>query len=409
MDSIWNFANAVKSAVVEQTESISKSLQTTDWSSELNALKSGIKSETEDFSQRARQLTDNIASRTVQAAKQIPKSIVSEKEKNIPLDDQHPSVNARDQGTVTTLTGFRDKLLNGTSELIETLNVAYQEHWKDATEKGLQSDPGRSGTPEVASTSKFSLLEAEIAAMEGDPATYCGSVKLGEEDEYKQWMQAFDLDAHSEEMTLILQKNGVVGKMRQELVPSSVDDATFWTRYFYKLQRLKNRHAKVAALATGLHASSSEQELGWESEKDEEQFVSKDDDLNLEGTVAASDLQTVSSYVNLKNGNVSALDTPASIDLADGMHRTEAGKEGSAKAEEKDANNGSLDDDEENTKSPNIHHNHYSKPLEADAGMVSERLTSDVTCDLEDGNKHANSVAGKHLDESEWDEVAEWE
>lgn len=404
MDSFWNFANAVKSAVVEQTETIQKSLQSTDWSSELNALKSGIKSETEDFSQRAKQLTDNIATRTVQAAKQIPKSI--ENEKNAGLDDRYRPANSRNQEAVTSFSGIRDRLYNGTSELIETFNVAYQQHWRDSNKKGTRSDSGDASEIETSSA-KFSLLEAEIAAMERDPGTYCDTIKIGDEEGFNQWLQIFDLDAHHEEIALICQKNGTVSKMKAELVPSLVDDATFWTRYFYKLQTLKDRHAKVVALATGLHASSSEQDLGWESEKDEEELESHVASICLEETKIA-DHHTNPTEVS-KDIDIADPATSVSLELSGGEPETKSvGDTKITEADEKDTNRASNKNMEDIT-APEIREAQHPISSEAEEIMPKEASTLHVIHGADDMDKHADSIPEKHLDESEWDEVADWE
>jgi hypothetical protein len=394
MDSFWNFANAVKSAVVEQTETIQKSLQSTDWTSELNALKSGIKSETEDFSQRAKQLTDNIATRTVQAAKQIPKSIVNEK--NTVLDARYRPENPRNQEAVTSFSGLRDRLYNGTSELMETFNVAYQEHWRDSTEKGTRSDSGDASEIETTSA-KFSLLEAEIAAMERDPGTYCDTTRTGDVEGFNHWLQTFDLDAHHEEIALICQKNGTVGKMKEELVPSLVDDTTFWTRYFYKLQKLKDRHAKVVALATGLHASSSEQDLGWESEKDEEELEPHVANICHEETKIA-DHPTNSTEVS-KDIDVADPGTSVSLELR-GVGDTRI-----TEADEKDTD-GASNKSMEDITPPEISGAQHPISSETEEIMHKEASTLRV---IPGEDKHADSIPEKHLDESEWDDVADWE
>ena len=49
--------------------------------------------------------------------------------------------------------------------------------------------------------SKYSRLEADIAAMQRNSATYCEEPAAG--PAYDSWLQDFDLDAHADEIKRI--------------------------------------------------------------------------------------------------------------------------------------------------------------------------------------------------------------
>ncbi|KAJ7299155.1 hypothetical protein O6H91_Y294400 [Diphasiastrum complanatum] len=97
--------------------------------------------------------------------------------------------------------------------------------------------------------------------MQCDSSTYCNEPE--DKEDYSLWLSTFDLNSRKSEMDVILNDNTFIQELKERIVPAIVDEKTFWTRYFYrlnKLQQTEDTRADIVKRAT----AGEEEELTWE-------------------------------------------------------------------------------------------------------------------------------------------------
>ncbi|KAL4205407.1 hypothetical protein AMTRI_Chr01g114440 [Amborella trichopoda] len=125
------------------------------------------------------------------------------------------------------------------------------------------SNPGLGQTPV-----RYSRLDAQIRILQGDLNTYC------EEPEdlvdFDKWRLGFVLEDKKNEIEVVCgESNGVMEGILGKLVPRVVDYETFWTRYFYRVHKLKQAEGARADLVKRVISREEEEELSWEVDDDE--------------------------------------------------------------------------------------------------------------------------------------------
>ena len=64
-----------------------------------------------------------------------------------------------------------------------------------------------------------------------------------------QSQQDFDLEARRPEIEAIIADNTFMAELQSRIVPLIVDYSVFWTRYFYRLHLLREKHSQRQQLA----------------------------------------------------------------------------------------------------------------------------------------------------------------
>jgi BSD domain len=289
MDSFWSVANALKDAVKQQTAEITASLQNTDWKSEMNALQEGFKEDTVEIGQKAKEVTEELGQKTIHVAKNLPQVVDEGRRKAVAQLEQLPGSSAARakeaaaqlQQAGVSLTQMGHRVVANTSEMFDHFSNAIQAEMnavQDRDSKTSFSSGGVGGGGASSSSrslnrnesTKFSRVDADVAAMQRDSSTYCD--EPDDIDDFETWTAAFDLSGAKPDIAKILSENTFMSELQARIVPVVVDHESFWTRYFYRLHKLEERHAKVAALAS--RAQMEEDDLGWGTEEEEE-----DDDV----------------------------------------------------------------------------------------------------------------------------------
>ncbi|KZV32397.1 BSD domain-containing protein 1-like [Dorcoceras hygrometricum] len=137
--------------------------------------------------------------------------------------------------------------------------------------KNFMSD-GESETPETnrsLNTGRYSRFEAQLSAIQSDFSTFCEEPE--DVEEYKRWKLGFQLNERTEEIEGLIGDDGVLESVYRKIVPREVDEETFWSRYFYRVDKLKQQERVRANLVKrAIAVDDEEEELSWDVEDDED-------------------------------------------------------------------------------------------------------------------------------------------
>lgn len=122
---------------------------------------------------------------------------------------------------------------------------------------------------------KYSRFDAQVRALQCDMDTYCS--EPGDKEDYEKWeSEGFVFEEKNEEIKRLISENEVVNQIYYKVVPSKVDDQSFWSRYFYRLFKLKQAEEARALLVKRAISGDEEEDLSWDFDDDD------DDDDNEE-------------------------------------------------------------------------------------------------------------------------------
>ncbi|THG07653.1 uncharacterized protein LOC114285208 [Camellia sinensis] len=121
----------------------------------------------------------------------------------------------------------------------------------------------------------YSRFDVQIRKIQCDLNTYCEEPENLEE--YYRWDLGFNLDEKEWEIDDLIEENGMIEAIYNEVVPSRVDRETFWCRYFYWVCKIKKAEKARARLVNKRSISVEE-----EKEEEEDEFSSDVDDDDYE-------------------------------------------------------------------------------------------------------------------------------
>lgn len=108
----------------------------------------------------------------------------------------------------------------------------------------------------------YSRIDATIRAIQCDAKTYCEEPE--DMIDYNEWKLGFVLEEMNGEIEDLISENGVIDEIYSEVVPSRVDQETFWSRYFYKVYRIRKVEEARARLVKRAISGEEEEELSWD-------------------------------------------------------------------------------------------------------------------------------------------------
>ncbi|OVA20101.1 BSD [Macleaya cordata] len=152
----------------------------------------------------------------------------------------------------------------GTAEIISQ----GKETLLSADVEGDSSDNQQFTSPSLSSK-RYNRFEAQLYGIQSDLNTYCEDP----EDlvDFNNWKSGFVLGEKSEEIENLLGENEVLERIYTRIVPSEVDDGTFWFRYFYRVYKLKQVEDARANLVKRAISGEEEEDLSWDVDDDEEE------------------------------------------------------------------------------------------------------------------------------------------
>jgi hypothetical protein len=265
MDSFWNVASALKDAVKQQTAELTASLQNTDWKTELGAFQEGFKEDTAEIGQKAKEVSEEVSKKTIEAAKSLPQVV-----ETLPATSaaRAKEAAAQLQQATTSLSKMGQRVVTNTTEILDHFSAAIQAEMNAVAAADAVAGP-RGGDASTSGAAKFSRFDADVAAMQRDSSTYCDEPEDAEA--FAAWASTFDLPSRKPDIAKLLSENTFMSELQARIVSVVVDYDSFWTRYFYRLHCLEQRHAKVAALTSRAEAGVGAEEVGWDMDDDEEE------------------------------------------------------------------------------------------------------------------------------------------
>ncbi|PRQ26193.1 putative BSD domain-containing protein [Rosa chinensis] len=169
------------------------------------------------------------------------------------------------QGSLETVGTRIDELGNtvlaGTAQIISQ-GILAPDHESDSSDSNNTSTPQRS-----LNSNKYSRFESQVRAIQGDASTYCEEPE--DLEEYRQWRSGFVLEEKREEIEGLLEGNGAMENIYNKVAPNVVDDETFWSRYYYRVYKLKQAEDVRANLVKRAISVELEEELSWDVDDDE--------------------------------------------------------------------------------------------------------------------------------------------
>ncbi|KAK6164723.1 hypothetical protein DH2020_001587 [Rehmannia glutinosa] len=169
-------------------------------------------------------------------------------------------------------------VLKSTAEIISKESLAF-------------ASDGEPETPETSrslNSGRYSWFEAQLSAIQSDSSTFCEEPE--DLEEYRKWKLGFELEKNRDEIDSLIGGNGSLEGVYRRLVPSAVDMGTFWCRYFYRVDKLKQQESVRANLVKRAVSVDDDEELSWD--------VDDEDDEDSKGGDAVGD------NVSTSNGNL---------------------------------------------------------------------------------------------------------
>lgn len=236
----WSFGGLIKT-LASKSESVIESYRR-----DIEEFGTGLKKETA--------VIRDVASRAVKdlpASLEVGASVAQDSLESVgqAIDDIGSSVW---RGTAEIITHGRDALL------------AAEEHDIDS--------PSDSSSQQLSSQSlssqRYSRFDVQLRAIQCDENTYREEPE--DLDGFSKWKLGFVLEDKSAEIENLLEANGVMGEIYSKVVPNVVDHDTFWSRYFYRIHKLKLVEDARVNLVNRAIAGDEEEDLSWDIDDDED-------------------------------------------------------------------------------------------------------------------------------------------
>ncbi|XP_023768658.1 uncharacterized protein LOC111917222 [Lactuca sativa] len=239
--SAWTFGSSLMKTLASKSESVIETYRR-----DLEEFSSGIKKETAVIREAA-----------AKAVKDLPTSL----EAGAGLAQESlESVGQAIDDLGTTVTEI---IAQGKDTL---LAVDYSDSDSDLTDANISQ---RITSSENLRFSKpYSRLDAQILTIQSDMNTYLNDP----EDlmEYNEWKLGFKFDEKAEEINDIMNAyNGVVGEIYKEIVPARVDEDSFWSRYFYRVYKIKKTEEARVKLVNRAISGEEDEDLSWDVDEDD--------------------------------------------------------------------------------------------------------------------------------------------
>lgn len=161
---------------------------------------------------------------------------------------------------------FGSTVLKGTAQIIAQgkdaiLAIDQESDSDNSSNHNLSNQRSSNSKP-------YSRFDAQVRSIQGDTATFCEEPE--DMSDFDKWKSQFVMNDMSEEIENLLEENGAIDNIHNKVVPSVVDDETFWYRYFYKVHKLKEAEDVRANLVKRAIAREEEEDLSWDVDDDDE-------------------------------------------------------------------------------------------------------------------------------------------
>ncbi|KAK4266438.1 hypothetical protein QN277_027360 [Acacia crassicarpa] len=115
---------------------------------------------------------------------------------------------------------------------------------------------------------RYSRFDALVRALQNDVTTYVEEPE--DVENYNEWKSGFELDKKGQEIQDLFAENEVIKEIYGEVVPSRTDHESFWSRYFYRMHKLKLVEDARAKLVKRAISGEEEEDLSWDFDDDDD-------------------------------------------------------------------------------------------------------------------------------------------
>ncbi|PSR85180.1 BSD domain-containing protein [Actinidia chinensis var. chinensis] len=164
--------------------------------------------------------------------------------------------------------------LESVGQAIDNIGITVSEiisHGKDSIIDGDSDseffDSKQIGNDSGLNSKPYSRIDAQIRAIQCDLNTYCKEPE--DLEEYSEWKLGFKLGEKGGEIGDLIEENGSIEEIYKEVVPGVVDEETFWSRYFYRVYKVKKAEEARAKLVKRAISGEEEEVLSWDVDDDD--------------------------------------------------------------------------------------------------------------------------------------------
>ncbi|KAI3698388.1 hypothetical protein L2E82_41898 [Cichorium intybus] len=239
--SAWTFGSSLMKTLASKSESVIETYRR-----DLEEFSSGIKKETAVIREAA-----------AKAVKDLPTSL----EAGAGLAQESlESVGQAIDDLGTTVTEI---IAHGKDSL---LAVDFSDSDSDLTDANISQKI--TSSDDLRFSKPYSRLDAQIRTIQSDMNTYLNDPE--DSIEYNEWKLGFKFDEKVEEIDDTKNAhNGVVGEIYKEIVPTRVDEDSFWSRYFYRVYKIKKAEEARVKLVNRAISGEEDEDLSWDVDEDD--------------------------------------------------------------------------------------------------------------------------------------------
>lgn len=233
---VWSFGSLLKT-LSTRSETV---LET--YRRDLKEFGSGLKQETEAIREAAGR-----------AVKDLPAS----------MEVAQGSLETVFKSTAEIVSHGKDAIL---TSVVESSDSSKQPQQQQRRRRNNNNDNSYSGGNETSISKQPSGFSARVRAVQVDSRTYCEEPE--DLEDYGKWKSGFVLGERGEEIQKLIEDNGAIESVYRRVVPNEVEHQMFWSRYFYKIHRLKQAEETRANLVKRAISIEDEEGLSWDDEEE---------------------------------------------------------------------------------------------------------------------------------------------
>ncbi|ESW19812.1 hypothetical protein PHAVU_006G157500 [Phaseolus vulgaris] len=301
-DAVWSFGDLIQT-IASKSESVLE-----NYRRDIEEFGSGLRKETEVIREAASRAVKDLP-----ASLDVGASVAQESLESVgqAIDDIGSTVW---NSTAQIISHGRDSLLASDFDS-DSLDSSNYDNNSNVVKKLWSGDSIDRGLD----LKRYRRFDTLVRALQCDVNTYLEEPE--DLDKFDDWKLGFELDKKEEEIGDLFEENGIVEEIYEKVVPSRTDHESFWSRYFYRLHKLKQAEDARAKLVKRAISGNEEEDLSWDF----------DDDDDEDGNDGYEPLGNTSRVSSVKEGN--------SADVG-GVETVQAGKKDLEIEEEDDGKGG---------------------------------------------------------------------
>ncbi|XP_022973659.1 BSD domain-containing protein 1-like isoform X3 [Cucurbita maxima] len=128
---------------------------------------------------------------------------------------------------------------------------------------------------------QYNRFNTQLIAIQRDLDTYLEEPK--DLEDYKNWKLGFVLEDKEQEIDNLMKESEDVREIYRTIVPSTIVREVFWSRYFYRLHKLKQAEEARVKLVRRAISAEDEEDLSWDVDDDDDEEEGNNAELQSKG------------------------------------------------------------------------------------------------------------------------------